>query len=77
MKGSFVNIAGDFNVLDTKEEAWGPLPESNTVQLEVNVPPACTKDLHLSPESFESDQPNEVTVPDPDQHTGRPLLGCI
>ncbi|CAM6045811.1 unnamed protein product [Sphagnum compactum] len=59
---------GDFNVLDTKEEAWGPLPESNTVQLEVNVPPACTEDLSLSPESFESDQPNEVTVPDPDFH---------
>ncbi|CAM6071664.1 unnamed protein product [Sphagnum tenellum] len=63
-----IKESGDFNVLDTKEEAWGPLPESNTVQLEVNVPPACTEDLCLSPESCESDQPNEVTVPDPDFH---------
>ncbi|CAK9253872.1 unnamed protein product [Sphagnum jensenii] len=63
-----IKESGDFNVLDTKEEAWGPLPEPNTVQLEVNVPPACTEDLCLSPESCESDQPNEVTVPDPDFH---------
>jgi hypothetical protein len=48
MKESFVNVAGDFNVLDTKEEAWGPLPESNTIQLEVNVP--SSQPLSLTPQ---------------------------
>jgi hypothetical protein len=47
MKESFVNVAGDFNVLDTKDEAWGPLPESNTIQLEVNVP--SSRPLSLMP----------------------------